>query len=312
MLKNFFKLNGTPTNYDSPAVLVNHFTTATDIHDVVYTPNEWPSQLHRVSGKTFENVSLSKKTIKQVTFLKCRFEDCLFVATRFSEVEFHRCEMKNCNFFKCTFDDCYIDPSTISFDRAYRKTHANIGVSLYQSLTENASKQRQSDYERKADIEFRRWKRWQLSFDERDGKINYAERIRRTVFSVSYELIAGFGYKPARFVVATVIFFTGFSILNTFVLPGSLSNGTGPIGHITFPDGVYFTYSMKSWLRLLEQLRTKDKWIPAGVGWYIWTAPTVLPLQLAIAGNLAASLLNITPLKGADRPEPVTLPLRGV
>jgi hypothetical protein len=180
MLNDFFKLNGEPERYDTIEALLHHFKTANDIRDVLYIPDVWPSDLRRMTGTTFSNVSLSKKTISEVTFTGCTFEDCLFIGTNFVGVEFHRCKFVNCNFYKSSFDDCYLDPDTVHFDKKYRKSAANVGVALYHALIENASKRRQSDFEMNADMQFRRWKRWQLVFDEKAKKIGRAERYRRT------------------------------------------------------------------------------------------------------------------------------------
>jgi hypothetical protein len=121
---------------------------------------------------------------------------------------------------------------------------ANIGVHLYHQLYEDSSKSRQSSFEMKADIEFRRWKRWQLGFDQKSGKISALERSRECFSSLTYEWVAGFGYRPWRFILATVILFTALSLLNISILPGALKQDGQIIQQMTVPDAIFYTYSM--------------------------------------------------------------------
>jgi hypothetical protein len=243
MLRNFFKLDEPSKEYND-LTLVEHFQHATEIDSVYYKSQVWPSDLPKLDGITFRNVNLSRTLFSHVTFKKCAFEDCLFIGTAFVEVEFHRCTFKNCNFWKCSFDGCYLDPTSIYLDSNYRKTAQNVGLSLYHALYENASKTKQADHEMKADIEFRRWKRWQLDFDRRDGKINRFDYFARRFASLLYEYVAGFGYKPWRFVAATIVVFTTIALINRCVLVGALAKNGNVITTMTMGDSVYYTYSM--------------------------------------------------------------------
>jgi hypothetical protein len=143
-----------------------------------------------------------------------------------------------------TFEECYLDPGAIDIDKSYRIAHANIGVHLYQQLYEDAAKQRQSDFAMKADIEFRKWKRWQLVYDEHVGKIGRGERIAKTTFSILYELLTGFGYRPLRFIVATLALFTAVSLFNMIVLPERIKIDGNLVGDVGFADSVFYTFSM--------------------------------------------------------------------
>ena len=96
----------------------------------------------------------------------------------------------------------------------------------------------------KADIEFRRWKRWQLNYDYHTEKITFLEKTREWAFSLIYEWVAGFGYQPWRFIIATIILFTLFSLINIHILPGALKGDGAPLNKMTVPDGIFYTYSM--------------------------------------------------------------------
>lgn len=243
MLEDFFNLNCDSKDFDAQKIR-EHFDVSDNLHDVTYTPEDFPPELRHCKGYHFRNVGLSKTAFKEMTFTDCDFVDCLFIGADFTGVEFHGCKFTDCNFYKSTFSDCYIDPACFKFDKSYRKSFSNINVYLYQQLLENASQSRQSDFERKADIQFRRWKRWQLDYDLRKEKINKHGYLNRKIGSLIYEWIAGFGYMPERFVLATMFVFTTFSILNMHVLPGTLQYNGETIDEIDFSDAVFFTYSM--------------------------------------------------------------------
>ena len=245
MLNNFFQLNPPITHFDDNQ-LTAHFRASVDLRSVLYQPDDWPSSIRRLSSITFTNVSVSKTKFANCTFTQCQFEDCLFIGCEFVGVEFHRCQFVNCNFYKARFDNCYLDPRTISFDRSYHRSAANVGVSLFQQLYENASKSRQPDFLMEADIEFRRWKRRQLRYDQESGKIRRAERYAKTAASIIYEVLTGFGYRPLRFIVATVIIFTAISVLNMYLLSGLLKQDGTIASSISLPDAIFYTYSMLS------------------------------------------------------------------
>lgn len=244
MLNDFFKLN-TPFQEFDGAQLAQHFKNSRDLRSVLYRPDDWPNaQLRQMKSATFSNVSLAKTNFKNCTFTNCKFEDCLFIGSNFMEVQFHRCKFTNCNFYKTKFENCYIDPRTISFDKVYRKKSANVGVHLYQQLFENSASTRQPTFEREADIEFRKWQRWQLSYDQESGKIDAVERYCKFIASTVYELATGFGYRPWRFIVTTLIVFTIISIVNMKLLPGSLRIENNIITRFSLPDAIFYTYSM--------------------------------------------------------------------
>jgi hypothetical protein len=244
MLSNFFQLNGQFRRFDE-AELVSHFRESLDLRSVLYGPDNWPnSSLRRLKSATFENVSLSKTTFKECTFINCKFTDCLFIGSIFESVEFHRCTFINCNFYKSAFESCYIDPRTISFDRKYRHSAANVGVSLYHELYENAARSRQPDFLMFADIEFRRWKRWQLEYDQKTSKISVVERYAKAVSSWIYEVLTGFGYRPLRFIIITIVFFNLLSLINMGILPETLKQDGEVVHTIDTADAVFYTYSM--------------------------------------------------------------------
>jgi hypothetical protein len=243
MLDAFFQLNTPFETYDESR-LVQHFKTSNDLRNVLYEPSEWPKELRRIGRATFQNVSLSKKTIAAVTFTDCRFEDCLFIGTTFDNVHFHNCRFVNCNFFKVRIVECYLDPKSVRFDKKYRQEAANIGVHLFQQLLENSSRTKQPFFEIDADIRFRQWKRAQLWYDRSTNKISTGELAISYVRSGLYELFCGFGYRPLRFAGWTIILFSLVAMINLLVFGSGLTINGKPISRPDIVDSVFFTFSV--------------------------------------------------------------------
>jgi hypothetical protein len=136
------------------------------------------------------------------------------IGTIFSAVQFHQCRFRNCNFYKAEIINCYFDPKSVEFDRKYKWTASNIGVTFFQTLLSNSSNARQPFFEIEADIRFRQWKRAQLCYDYRQKRIGRIELVSSFVRSGLYEALCGFGYKPFRFAVWTVSIFFFLAFIN--------------------------------------------------------------------------------------------------
>lgn len=243
MLTNFFRLDA-PSKTIGEIEINDHFAIGSDLRDALYEPDEWPARLSKMKGRSFHNVSLSKTSFKNVTFTNCKFSDCLFIGANFKDVEFHNCTFTNCNLYKSNFSSCYIDPNSFFFNKTYRNTHANIPVSLYQNILENSAAEKQDNFARIADIKFRRWKRDQLRFDYKSGKITIKSLIIRHSGNWLYEAIAGYGYSPVRYAGATMIFFSAASLLTMRVMDGKLIVGGQIASNISLYDSLFYTYSM--------------------------------------------------------------------
>lgn len=243
MLLDFFRLNS-PVRTINQMDLLSHLGISRDLRDALYEPSHWPDALKKVEKTNFVNVSLSKTTFSGITFTECVFRDCLFIGCDLNNVDFHRCRFIDCNFYKSKFNECYLDPNVFSFNHKYRKTHSNVGVGLYQTLLENSSRMKQIDFERNADLHFRRWQRDQLDFDAKINKISKFELFLQKSKNWLYEKVAGYGYKPFRYVVSTVLLFTLISILNMWLLNDNIEINGKIISEIDFSDSLFYTYSM--------------------------------------------------------------------
>ena len=245
MLQDFFNLNAPFETFKNEGDLEAHFKTASNIENVFYEPACWPSKPYKIVGKTFKNVSLAKTKFSKVTFQGCHFEDCLIIGSKFSEVEFHRCSFKNCNFYKSEFSNSYLDPETLYFDPLYKNTHANIGVGVFQQLLDNSSDQHQSDFSMAADIQFRRWQRSQLRRELKVANITKPVFALKFLRNLSFDWLAGYGYRPFKFFFWTLILFFLISAINytflneSFIISGETSNI--PIGLV---DAIYYTFSI--------------------------------------------------------------------
>ncbi len=243
LLDNLFRLNGQPTTV-GPKTPAPGMSPGDTVSNVVFEPAGWSSPVRRVREVTFRNVSFSGTTISKVTFSDSTFEDCLFVGAKLDQVEFHGCKFRNCNFWKADFNHVYIDPHSIALDGRYRAEAANIGISVFQSLLANFSAERQDEYFMRADILFRRWKRYQIWHDLRRKRIGRCAAISKWGASITYELAAGFGYKPWRIFGTTVILFLAVSYLNYLFIGSDVIIAGAEIRHASFVDTVFYTFSI--------------------------------------------------------------------
>jgi uncharacterized protein YjbI with pentapeptide repeats len=257
MLADFFKLDE-PYQEASADDLSARLGGEPDVQSLLFKADDWPSDARKVRSVRFRNVSLSKTVIREVTFTECTFTDCLFIGTRFEKVEFHRCHFLDCNFYKSEFFACYIDPKSVEFNKKYHTSAANIGTSLFQSLLENATNTKQPEFVVSSDIEFRRWKRRQLAYDVQIKKITRWERIKGALWSHLYEMLAGFGYKPLRFALVTLVLFSGITLVNKAFLDGSLSVDGTVVRHMTWPDAIFYSYSILTVLGFSTITPTSD------------------------------------------------------
>jgi hypothetical protein len=103
---------------------------------------------------------------------------------------------------------------------------------------------RQDQFYARADVQFRRWKRYQLSHDLSNARIGWWTAQWRRLCSILYEAVAGFGYHPARFFWVTVLLFLAVSVLNYFMIGGSFLVNGQPSTHTSFVDSVYYSFSV--------------------------------------------------------------------
>ena len=145
-----------------------HLKKSDHLKNTIYKPDildkKLSSQTTRISDKTFECVSFSRTTIKNIIFNNCTFRNCLLIGSRIVDCEFHNCHFILTNTHKINIHNTYIDPE--SFRKCLKKnTHQNIGVHLYQILLKNCRTSEQIEFERDAQFNFLRWKRYQDFFD---------------------------------------------------------------------------------------------------------------------------------------------------
>jgi hypothetical protein len=245
MLKTFGKLNGAYSHKTESDMetLLNDPKVLT-LESFQYDPLPWPARCRRIAERSFKNVGLSKTAFKEITFKNCAFEDCLFIGSVFEEVEFHGCSFKNCNLYKADFRRCYIDPNSFSFDKIYWITESNMGVGLYQALVENSADLRQTEFQIAADIRFKQWKRAQLSYDRKEGKITRFQELRRKFGSYMYEWTSGFGYRPFKFFLVTVALFGMVALGNYIFLRDQISVGVGNRTLSSLADSVFYSFSI--------------------------------------------------------------------
>lgn len=257
MLNNLFKLNGTPgqvlDSSQMPSMELEHI-----VDSFVFRDGSWEPLRKRIKSVKFVNSSFSRISMEKLTFQDCIFEDCLFLGTRFSEVQFHGCKFINCNFWKANFSQVYIDPRTIYFDPRYKIEAANAGVVMYQALLSNFSEDRQDKFFMFADINFRKWKRYQIKWELKNNRITKYEAKSKWMTSIIYQYIAGFGYNPLLFSTWTLIFFVIVTAINYVLIGNSVRIDGIEIPQSSFVDTLFYTFSILTVLGFSSIIPSSD------------------------------------------------------
>ena len=227
-----------------------HLKKSDHLKNTIYEPEtlgkEIPTQTTRISNKTFEFVSFSRTQVKDIIFRNCTFRNCLLIGSKIVNCEFHDCNFVSTNTHKFNVSNTYIDPE--SFKRCLKKDHhQNIGVHLYQILLKNSRESEQIEFERDAQFNFMRWKRYQNSFELSKLKKKYG------IFSVLFmsklmifcrrmlwEKLFGSGIRIRYFFATISYVIVSFSILN-FIYKNDfgLLHNDKPVS--TFSETLYFT-----------------------------------------------------------------------
>ncbi len=242
-MENLFRLDGTPTVYVGSDALPS-MSPSDKVNNVVFAQGQWEIVGRRVKKVKFTNVAFSKILLSKITFTDCEFEDCLFIGTQFDSVEFHGCSFVDCNFWKSQFRQVFIDPMAIKFSKRFAVEASNVGISVFQALLENFAVERQDEFYMKADVLFRRWKRYQISADVRRKRITRIKAVRLWITSMTLDLVAKYGYSPARFFITTLILFFAVSIINYFCIGASIQVNNAPLSQASFIDTVFYTFSI--------------------------------------------------------------------
>jgi hypothetical protein len=243
VLNDLFRLDGTPSIL-GPSDPLPSMSPGDVVSNIVFKHVRWNPAIRRLKNVTFKNVAFSKVMLARITFIDCRFEDCLFTGTRFAEVEFHGCKFYNCNLWKTHFQKVYLDPKLIRFDHRFKVEAANTGISVFQALLGNFADERQDRFYMLADIRFRQWKRYQVWSDIRRKRISRMVGKWQWLSSIAYEITAGFGYRPLRFFLTTIVLFLAISLVNYWLIGDAiLINGVKP-NEVSFVDATFYTFSI--------------------------------------------------------------------
>ena len=215
------------------------------VANIVFPKGDWIPPVRKIKKVTFRGVAFSKTTMSEITFMDCTFEDCLFIGTQLSKVEFHGCVLINCNFWKIRLAGVYLHPEKVQFAHRFRVEAANVGISIFHAMLANFAEDRQDYFFMHADIRFRRWKRYQIWHDLREERKTRGEAWWEWISSFIYEYVAGFGYRPLRFVLWTLALFIAVSFINYAVIGDALQvAGVSPGSSISFVDSIFYSFSV--------------------------------------------------------------------
>ena len=235
---------------------VRHFDNSKSLRHAEVTAG---SQIQEQGFKDleFENVRLSKMTFERVTFTRCVFRDCLLIGTRFVECEFHNCKFENCNTHKFILKTVYIDPRSFTLHRDYRTTASNVGVYLFQELYKNASETYQTHFASFADIQRRRWRRYQSRYELKHDRARRWSTWRRITSDAAFDVTTKYGYGPVRFFLLSLLGFMFIALFGEWLWSamGMIRNGT-EIAHVTFADALYYCMLLTTTLGFSDLMPT--------------------------------------------------------
>jgi hypothetical protein len=161
------------------------------------------------------------------TFKNCRFTDCAFI---------------NCNTHRIEFINVYLNPR--SFDRCLdAKRHQNIGVHLYQELLNNSRQQSQPDFTHDALFQFRRWLRFEQTYQLRQNGVANSNGIRLTrLIAQSWigEKLLGFGVRLRNYFFTATCAALVLTIIN-YNFASQLGLSIDASFPRSFVDALYFT-----------------------------------------------------------------------
>lgn len=212
MLLNFFQLDDEENalTCGDLGALEQPFQHANELINAKAERIQFPKRTRFFESKTFEKVKFNGSGFEEITFKNCIFKDCLFVGCEFYNVEFHDTNFKDCNFWKADFQRVYLDIRLVSFDRSYQKSHANVMLGFYQEIFDNYADAHQWKFSLFADIERRRWDRFQAIYEQSQIKWSTKttlEKIKRRGAIAGnwvYDSSSRFGYAPFRFLLVTL------------------------------------------------------------------------------------------------------------
>ena len=240
MLKDFFKLNGDCDDFHAVSDLTTALRNSNDLRNVVFRParltlEDLDEKRDLFTDITFNNVSFRDTTFSGITFRRCVFEGCLFMSARFINCEFHKCKFVGCNPHKIEFKNTYVDPD-IFVGMLDKKKRANIGIHLFQQLYRNSIETEQPKFSRTAEFNMRKWERYNLDYEYRDGNKSKSEYFREWSANMLSYVLVGYGLR-AKFWVFWAVLFGVFSVGANFILWESLDvvgrDNTAIPGHFT-------------------------------------------------------------------------------
>ena len=149
-----------------------------------------------------------KKVIKNLEFIDCEFEDCLFIGAELVDCRFTNCRFKGCNPHRIRIQSTYVDPRSF-VNMLDAKSHTNIGINLFEQLLRNYRESGELDFIPTAEFEYRKWKRLRVLHSEWK-KLPLTQRWRKARVLLSlffFELTAGYGWKIKRFFITSIVIF---------------------------------------------------------------------------------------------------------
>ena len=192
----------------------------------------WPEALkgskstgYKVVRLHFSDCSFAFTKFEKIDFYNCRFSNCKFNHCEFNNCNFHDCEFTYANMFRVRVSNCYLDPNSFASiipnfrDFAGAVRNANMPVSFFQTLLNNARDTGKTEFEKNAEYHFKKWKGLNLiqkkftdgPYSDKLSNISFA---RKFVPSLIQYIVTGYGYKVGNFLMTFLVVFSAFFCIN--------------------------------------------------------------------------------------------------
>ena len=173
----------------------------------------------------FSNCNFAYTSFENLHFYNCEFYNCKFNHSKFINCKFHDCSFVYVNMFNVEVKNTYIDPDFFKriipnyWDFICAIKNANVCVTFFQTLLNNAKDTGQNELEKNADYHFKKWKG--LNYIQRKFiKSQYLEKISWKLFLWKFPqnlfqyLVTGYGYGIWNFIITFNVGFWFFYYTN--------------------------------------------------------------------------------------------------
>ena len=207
--------------------------------NILYYPESLESTVREpliFRNSIFSEISFKDTDIRNVRFIRCRFETCLFIGASLTDCEFVNCTFKSTNTSKLKIANCLLSPDDFraNFDL---KADTNIAIDLYHSVYKNALEQHQPTYAVESFYQMKKAEYHHLHSQYRRGVLKRRNYLINKAKYAVHDFISGYGLRYGKVARFAFLVLMGFTVLNYLFRRAIFEEGVAD----GFVDVLYFT-----------------------------------------------------------------------